>query len=84
MAVLCPHCGHSLKIKAPKPGKYKPTCNKCSERFSLIIPKNPNAKPAAHTFEEVERIREKRKQKKEQEAREQQTHSDEKKASSKT
>ena len=37
MPVLCPHCRHSMVVKDAKPGKYKPKCAKCGERFSLTV-----------------------------------------------
>ncbi|MBC7852266.1 MAG: serine/threonine protein kinase [Pirellulaceae bacterium] len=37
MPLLCPHCQHSMVVKDAKPGKYKPKCAKCGERFSLTV-----------------------------------------------
>ena len=43
MGLSCPYCGHGMKIKNPKPGRYKPKCSKCSERFSLTVPAEAGA-----------------------------------------
>ena len=37
MPLHCPHCQHSMVVKDAKPGKYKPKCAKCGERFSLTV-----------------------------------------------
>jgi eukaryotic-like serine/threonine-protein kinase len=36
--IQCPNCGHGLNLKEVKPGKYKPKCNKCEQRFFLVLP----------------------------------------------
>jgi len=43
MVIVCPHCGHRLKLRDAKPGNYKPTCSKCQNRFELKIPADSNA-----------------------------------------
>jgi serine/threonine protein kinase len=45
MVIVCPHCGHRLKLRDAKPGNYKPTCSKCQNRFELKIPADSNAEP---------------------------------------
>ena len=45
MAIVCPHCQQRLKLGAAKPGRYKPKCNKCGERFLLQVPADPEAAP---------------------------------------
>ncbi len=35
--ISCPHCQHSLSIKDPKPGKYKPKCSGCGEPFVIVV-----------------------------------------------
>lgn len=47
MAIQCPHCSHAMTIKDAKPGKYKPKCGKCGERFSLTIPLDAAQSPRA-------------------------------------
>ena len=37
MVIACPHCQHRMKIKEAQPGKYKPKCAKCGERFLLRV-----------------------------------------------
>ncbi len=37
MSIVCPHCRHGMTLREPKPGKYKPKCAKCGERFELEI-----------------------------------------------
>ena len=35
--IHCPLCQHSLSIKDPKPGKYKPKCSGCGEPFVIVV-----------------------------------------------
>ncbi len=35
--ITCPLCQHSLSIKDPKPGKYKPKCSGCGEQFAIVV-----------------------------------------------
>ena len=35
--ISCPYCQHSLSIKDPKPGKYKPKCSGCGEPFAIVV-----------------------------------------------
>lgn len=37
MPLQCPHCQHNMVVKDAKPGKYKPKCAKCGERFALTV-----------------------------------------------
>lgn len=37
MHVECPHCGKQLNLKQVKPGRFKPKCSKCEQRFRLTI-----------------------------------------------
>ena len=37
LKIACPMCQHSLSIKDPKPGKYKPKCSGCGLPFALVI-----------------------------------------------
>lgn len=37
MPLQCPHCQHNMVVKDAKPGKYKPKCAKCGERFLLTV-----------------------------------------------
>lgn len=45
MVIVCPHCGHRLKLGEAKPGDYKPKCSKCQNRFELKISSDANADP---------------------------------------
>lgn len=35
--IVCPFCQHSLSIKDPKPGKYKPKCSGCGDAFVIVV-----------------------------------------------
>lgn len=35
--ISCPHCQHSLSIKDPRPGKYKPKCSGCGEPLVIVV-----------------------------------------------
>lgn len=37
MAVVCPHCNHSLKLKDARAGKFKPKCSRCGRAFLLTV-----------------------------------------------
>ena len=37
MAIICPLCSHGMTVKDAKPGKYKPKCAKCGQRFALTV-----------------------------------------------
>ncbi|MBY0231467.1 MAG: protein kinase, partial [Gemmataceae bacterium] len=37
MAIQCPYCAHSMSVKTPKPGRYKPKCAKCAGHFLLSV-----------------------------------------------
>ncbi len=45
MPLHCPYCNHSMVVKDAKPGKYKPKCAKCGERFALTIPADATCEP---------------------------------------
>ena len=45
MPLHCPHCQHSMVVKDAKPGKYKPKCAKCGERFSLTVYPDASKEP---------------------------------------
>lgn len=55
MAIVCPHCQHSMTAKGAKPGRYKPKCAKCGQAFGVTIFEDrepvsqilPKAEPAA-------------------------------------
>ncbi|MBN9517951.1 protein kinase [bacterium] len=38
VGVACPHCGHRLTLRNPKPGRFKPRCPGCDHAFVLTIP----------------------------------------------
>ena len=44
MVIVCPHCGHRLKLREAKPGNYKPKCSKCETRFELQV--SPDGEPS--------------------------------------
>lgn len=50
MAVDCPNCSHELKLKSPRPGRFRPNCPRCGLPFLLIVPE------AAGEAMEVRRI----------------------------
>ncbi|MCA9206830.1 MAG: protein kinase, partial [Planctomycetales bacterium] len=37
MSIACPHCGHRMSLRDPKPGRFQPKCGKCAQRFRLTI-----------------------------------------------
>lgn len=37
MRFPCPYCRHAINPRAPRPGRYKPTCPKCRKPFQLTI-----------------------------------------------
>lgn len=43
MAIDCPYCDHRINLKAAKPGRFRPTCPKCSKAFILRIPEQAGA-----------------------------------------
>lgn len=45
MAIRCPYCQHGMSIKEAKPGRYKPKCSKCGQRFALTIYPQPDRAP---------------------------------------
>lgn len=45
MALLCPNCLFPLNLKAPKPGRYKSKCPRCSEMFQLAVPPEGAGQP---------------------------------------
>ncbi len=42
MGISCPYCGHGMKVKRAKPGRYKPKCSQCERRFTLTVPDTPD------------------------------------------
>jgi eukaryotic-like serine/threonine-protein kinase len=47
VTLSCPHCSHKVSLKEPKPGRYKPQCPKCGERFLLVVHADPAQPPTA-------------------------------------
>jgi len=47
LVTLCPSCQHSISFKEAKPGRYTPKCPKCSTKFLLVVPNDPDAQPVA-------------------------------------
>jgi eukaryotic-like serine/threonine-protein kinase len=43
--LLCPYCQHSMVVKDAKPGKYRPKCAKCGERFLLTVFSDASRQP---------------------------------------
>jgi hypothetical protein len=42
VAIVCPHCGHSMSIKKARPGRHTPRCARCGRQFVLTVPADPN------------------------------------------
>ncbi len=38
VGVACPHCGHRLTLRNPKPGRFRPSCPGCARPFLLTLP----------------------------------------------
>jgi hypothetical protein len=53
MAIVCPHCRHGMSVKDAKPGKYKPKCAKCGERFVLTIFGEAGSEPLVEKLPEA-------------------------------
>jgi eukaryotic-like serine/threonine-protein kinase len=54
VAFPCPYCQFRINPKAPpKPGKYTPTCPKCSSKFSLQVPTGADSEWTTRKLEEV-------------------------------
>jgi len=45
VVIQCPHCQNSIGLKSAKPGRYATKCPKCSERFQLTVPADPDGTP---------------------------------------
>jgi hypothetical protein len=45
MAIPCLYCQHRMRLKGAHPGRFQPTCDRCHEKFLLIIPSEPEAAP---------------------------------------
>ena len=43
VGVACPHCGHRLSLRSPKPGRFRPKCPGCAQAFLLTVPDDPAA-----------------------------------------
>jgi hypothetical protein len=64
MSIACPYCKATLKIKALKPGRYRPQCPKCNDPFLVTIPPDetgtikvePIKKPAASDLPDTLRL----------------------------
>lgn len=46
--IRCPYCDHSMSLKDPKPGRYKPRCSSCSNQFSLRVSDDGSEPIAQH------------------------------------
>src|SRR6476469_9548733 len=49
----CPHCQHSMVVKDAKPGKYKPKCARCGERFALTVFSDASQKPLVEKLPDI-------------------------------
>ena len=38
MSIACPYCDHTLNLKSPRPGRFRPKCPACAKPFVLIVP----------------------------------------------
>ncbi|HEX3147450.1 MAG TPA: serine/threonine-protein kinase [Gemmataceae bacterium] len=55
MAFNCPNCQFRIGPKtSPKPGKYTPTCPKCSLKFALVVPADAGAEWITRKLAEAE------------------------------
>lgn len=45
MAIACPHCKHGFSLKEAKPGRYRPKCSKCGQKFLLTVFPDANKPP---------------------------------------
>ena len=52
MSFPCPYCRHTINVKSPKPGRFKPKCPGCQRAFLLTIPANPAAEPVTQAIPE--------------------------------
>jgi serine/threonine protein kinase len=43
MAIVCPYCKNSEKVKPAKPGQYTRKCPQCQKPFKVIVPEDPSA-----------------------------------------
>jgi len=41
LGVACPHCGHRISLRDPKPGRFRPKCPGCAQAFLLTVPEHP-------------------------------------------
>jgi serine/threonine protein kinase len=41
VAIVCPHCQHSMSVKGAKPGRYTPKCSRCKQPFLIVVPEDP-------------------------------------------
>lgn len=53
MEITCPNCSHSMKLKKPKPGVYKPKCGKCQKFFALKISRDSQKPPTIMRLEDI-------------------------------
>jgi predicted Zn finger-like uncharacterized protein len=47
MTVACPSCQQRIVVKAPKPGRFKIKCAKCSHAFVLAVAHDMSMSAAA-------------------------------------
>ena len=43
MSVVCPYCGHKMRVKGAHAGKFLPACDRCGDTFMLVVPSDPEA-----------------------------------------
>ena len=44
-SIQCPDCRSVVAIRAPRPGRFRSTCPKCSATFSVTVPEGEGASP---------------------------------------
>lgn len=54
MKIECPYCRHGMDLKEPKPGRFKPKCTKCLNKFSLRISADADIPPKIKRLKEVD------------------------------
>ncbi len=53
MAINCPYCRHTIRIKQAKPGRHRPNCPKCHRKFLVEVPRDPSDPFTVHPLDEV-------------------------------
>jgi len=54
VAIRCPYCRHTIRIKQAKPGRHHPSCPKCHRKFLVEVPRDPSDPFAVHPLGQVQ------------------------------